>query len=87
MEFLPNARFRPNEEQTVRTARARKLVIVSSGTFGSPAILERSGIGERSRLESLGIDVIADNPAVGENFQGTPTSKYRDHHWIEYTCV
>ena len=54
----------------MRLARARKLVIISSGTFGSPAILERSGIGERSRLESLGLDVIADNPAVGENFQG-----------------
>lgn len=70
VEFLPNARFRPNEEQTIRTARARKLVIVSSGTLGSPVILERSGIGERNRLQALGIDVVVDVPAVGENFQG-----------------
>ncbi|EPS98838.1 hypothetical protein FOMPIDRAFT_156775 [Fomitopsis schrenkii] len=69
VEFLPNARFRPNEEQTIRTARARKLVIVSSGTLGSPVILERSGIGERNRLQALGIDVVVDVPAVGENFQ------------------
>lgn len=85
MEFLPNARFRPNEEQTIRTARARKLVVVSSGTFGSPAILERSGIGERGRLESLGIDIVADNPAVGENFQGTHGE--RSQHSHAHMCV
>ncbi|TFY62250.1 hypothetical protein EVJ58_g3976 [Rhodofomes roseus] len=69
VEFLPNARFHPNEQQTLRIARARKLIIVSSGTFGSPAILERSGVGDRKRLQSLGIDVVVDLPGVGENYQ------------------
>ncbi|KZT68093.1 GMC oxidoreductase [Daedalea quercina L-15889] len=69
VEFVPNARFRPDEEQAVRVAKARKLVVISSGTFGSPAILERSGVGDRSRLEQLGINVLVDLPGVGENFQ------------------
>jgi len=69
VEFLPNTRFRPDEEQVPRVARARKLVVLSSGTFGSPAILERSGVGDRHRLQPLGIDVVVDLPGVGENFQ------------------
>jgi choline dehydrogenase len=44
-------------------------VILSAGTIQSPQILELSGIGERGRLEKLGIDVIVDNPNVGENLQ------------------
>ena len=31
--------------------------------------LELSGIGQRERLESLGIPVVIDNPNVGENLQ------------------
>lgn len=44
-------------------------VILSAGTVQSPQILELSGIGERARLEKLGIEVVLDNPNVGENLQ------------------
>ena len=71
VEFLPNTRVRPDEDRKIRVALARKLVVVSAGAFGSPAILERSGIGDRSLLQSLGIDVVCDLPGVGENYQGT----------------
>ncbi|NLR72984.1 glucose-methanol-choline oxidoreductase [Novosphingobium sp. ERN07] len=49
------------------TFSAGREVILSSGTHGSPAILQRSGIGAAPHLEALGIPVIADVPAVGQN--------------------
>ncbi|MBV8684742.1 MAG: GMC family oxidoreductase N-terminal domain-containing protein [Caulobacteraceae bacterium] len=50
-------------------ARARGEVVVSSGTIGSPAILERSGIGNGEHLKTLGIETVRHLPGVGENFQ------------------
>jgi len=44
-------------------------VILSSGVINSPQLLELSGIGQKQRLEDLGIDVLADLPGVGENLQ------------------
>ncbi|KAK4543053.1 hypothetical protein LTR36_005830 [Oleoguttula mirabilis] len=51
------------------TVHARKEVILAAGSFGSPALLELSGIGDRDRLSELGIPVVHHNPAVGENLQ------------------
>ncbi|KAG6808976.1 hypothetical protein H0H92_002182 [Tricholoma furcatifolium] len=42
-------------------------VILSGGPWGSPPILERSGIGNATYLTSLGIDSVVDLPGVGEN--------------------
>ena len=44
-------------------------VLLSAGAIGSVQILERSGIGAASHLNSLDIPVIADLPGVGENLQ------------------
>jgi choline dehydrogenase-like flavoprotein len=44
-------------------------VVLSAGAFGSPAILERSGVGDGGRLQGLGIDTVAHLPGVGENLQ------------------
>jgi choline dehydrogenase len=52
-----------------RTARARAEVLLAAGAIGSPAILERSGIGEAARLAALGIAPVLDNPQVGSNLQ------------------
>jgi choline dehydrogenase len=51
-----------------RRARAGE-VIVCSGAFGSPQLLQLSGVGAAGELRALGIDVVADLPGVGENMQ------------------
>ena len=50
-------------------ARARGEVVLAAGAIGSPAILERSGIGEAGRLAGLGIAPVLDRPEVGGNLQ------------------
>jgi choline dehydrogenase len=49
-----------------RTAGASAEVIVSSGTFNSPQLLQLSGLGPADSLQALGIPVIADMPGVGD---------------------
>ena len=46
---------------------AARHIILSAGTLGSPAILQRSGIGAPSLLTALGIEKVVDCPAVGAN--------------------
>lgn len=56
----------------VHQASANQCVIVSAGVIGTPKILMLSGIGPASDLESLGIDVVMDQPAVGQNLADHP---------------
>jgi choline dehydrogenase len=44
-------------------------VILCGGAINSPQLLQLSGVGNPAELEPLGIDVIHDLPAVGENLQ------------------
>ena len=46
-------------------------VILSAGTYGTPAILMRSGVGPKQELAALDIPVLADLP-VGENLIDQP---------------
>jgi choline dehydrogenase len=48
-------------------------VVLSSGVYGSPAILLRSGIGPAADLRGVGIDVAVDLPGVGANLADHPT--------------
>jgi choline dehydrogenase len=52
-----------------RRADVRREVIVSCGAYGSPQLLQLSGIGPGSLLQKMGIPVILDLPDVGENLQ------------------
>ena len=70
VEFFNDKSIRPDADPAVRTVRASRLIVVSAGAMGSPAILERSGIGSAERLKKLGIPQIVDLPGVGENYQG-----------------
>ncbi|KAK5633877.1 hypothetical protein RRF57_009591 [Xylaria bambusicola] len=46
-----------------------KEVILAAGALQSPKILELSGVGDEKLLHQLGIEVVVDLPAVGENLQ------------------
>jgi len=48
---------------------ARREIVLSAGAVATPAILERSGIGDGERLRALGIEVAHHSPGVGENLQ------------------
>ncbi|TFK36631.1 alcohol oxidase-like protein [Crucibulum laeve] len=69
VEYVNDTTINPDTEQTVHIARAAKLVVISAGAFGSPTILERSGIGSADILQRVGVEVKADLPGVGENYQ------------------
>jgi choline dehydrogenase len=66
-----------DERRTVGvvTARGAEIpageVILSAGSYASPAILLRSGVGPAADLATLGIDVVADLP-VGQRLQDQP---------------
>ncbi|MEU0405538.1 GMC oxidoreductase [Streptomyces sp. NPDC006197] len=54
-----------------RTLRAG-LYVVASGTFGSPALLMRSGIGPADLLREAGVSPAVDLPGVGANLSDQP---------------
>ncbi|TDZ73333.1 Dehydrogenase xptC [Colletotrichum trifolii] len=54
--------------------KANKEVILAAGGVSTPRLLQLSGVGPASLLEPLGIDVVADLPGVGANYQ--------DHPWM-----
>jgi choline dehydrogenase len=54
---------------TPAEVRARREVILAGGTFASPYLLQLSGIGPPSLLQSLGIPVQHALPGVGENLK------------------
>lgn len=49
--------------------RASTEVLLSGGAIGTPRLLQLSGIGPADHLQGLGIDVVLDQPNVGENLQ------------------
>ncbi len=49
------------------TARCRGEIIVSGGAYGSPQLLQLSGLGPAALLQEFGIPVVRDMPGVGAN--------------------
>ncbi len=59
------------------TAKARREIVICAGAFKSPQILELSGIGGKSLLNSHGIECLLDNPSIGGlNHCPTPVSPF-----------
>jgi choline dehydrogenase len=54
--------------------QARREVIVACGVYGSPQLLQLSGIGDAAALQSLGVAPLLDQPAVGRNLHDHPAA-------------
>ena len=63
-----------------RTARVRGEIVVSGGAFGSPQLLQLSGLGPAAHLAEIGIEVVRDLPGVGAHLH--------DHFntYLTYRC-
>ena len=66
-----------------------KEVLLSSGAFGSPQIMLRSGLGPKEEISKHGIDHIVDLPGVGKNLQDhidyLSVQKYNSMHLIGFS--
>jgi choline dehydrogenase len=58
-----------SREGAPRTVRARKEILVSSGAYNSPQLLQLSGVGPAELLRKHGIDVLLDAAGVGHDLQ------------------
>ncbi|RYP54259.1 hypothetical protein DL768_000833 [Monosporascus sp. mg162] len=79
VEYRPNPEYQASvslSQQSLRSVRARKLVVVTCGACGTPSVLERSGLGDPLVLGRAGVPVIEPLPGVGHDYQ--------DHHLILY---
>jgi len=100
---MPNPQFHPDAPFKSTTRFAKRLLVVSGGSMGSPLILERSGIGAAAVLEKYGVRQVVDLPGVGERYQDhqldvpacyasdeseTPDDLYREEpDQVESKCV
>ncbi|MEO0323233.1 MAG: GMC family oxidoreductase N-terminal domain-containing protein [Myxococcota bacterium] len=59
------------DRRGVRVIRARR-VVLSAGAIGTPGVLLRSGVGPAKELLRLGVDRVANVPAVGRQLRDHP---------------
>ena len=70
VEELPVAKgVNYSSNGTVYSIFATKEVVLCAGAFGSPKLLELSGIGDEALLRRFGIEQVVGNDNVGENLQ------------------
>lgn len=55
------------QDGVVKRANATREVVLAAGTFNTPALLLRSGVGDAIDLDTLGIPVVVDLVGVGRN--------------------
>jgi choline dehydrogenase len=61
--------FAQSSGGTVYHVEVTHEVILAAGVFGTPQLLQLSGVGPKALLDSYGINTIVDLPGVGEHFQ------------------
>ncbi|KAI1157731.1 alcohol oxidase-like protein [Nemania serpens] len=71
--------YAPMQSGDLRTVKATKMVIVSSGACGTPIMLERSGVGDPIILNRAGIELVTQVPGVGATYEDhqVSSSPYR----------
>ena len=80
VEYRPNPAFATTKTaDNTKTFAARKLVIASASSFGTPLLLERSEIGNPKVIKRAGVPVVESLCGVGDNFQGMLSSAYCSH--------
>ena len=71
IEYIDDTIGRAKGTAETLVARASRLVVLSAGAFGSPAVLERSGVGSKDVLTKNKIQQLVDLPGVGEHYMGS----------------
>jgi choline dehydrogenase len=61
-----------NQGAQLQQYRARREVVLSGGSYNTPQLLMLSGIGPADHLRAVGVDVLHDLPAVGDNLSEHP---------------
>ena len=70
IEYVDDTIGRAKGTTETLVARASRLVVLSAGAFGSPSVLERSGIGSKDVLTRNNVKQVVDLPGVGEHYIG-----------------
>jgi choline dehydrogenase len=65
----PVVEIRSLEDNTLFNLTVKAEVVISAGALHTPAILQRSGIGSKSYLRTVGISPVLHLPGVGSNLQ------------------
>lgn len=73
-------------EGSIRTARARREVLLAAGALETPKLLMLSGVGPGAALAACGLPVIADRRQVGENLHDHPNVPTFFRSSVEVDC-
>ncbi|ESK84507.1 aryl-alcohol oxidase [Moniliophthora roreri MCA 2997] len=71
LEFA-RVEFSQDGGKKLHTITAKKEVVLSAGTIGTPQILLLSGIGDTTELSSIGVPTLKHLPSVGRNMSEQP---------------
>lgn len=94
--YVPSRNRTDGAKLQETVVKARKMVVLSSGTLGTPQILERSGVGSTELLNKMGIKVVSDLPGVGyvitdlcmDFADHQHSEEYQDHYTtLSSTCI
>ncbi|KAL2889934.1 Gmc oxidoreductase [Ceratocystis lukuohia] len=65
--------YLPSAGGSLKTALAKKEVLLAAGAVHTPQILQLSGVGPAKILNQFNISVVSDLPGVGQNFHDQPS--------------